>query len=117
MDLSVYAAALSVLHDTPVLRFVKNTQASEYVGDTYAWQAVGTLLCGCYPVTDQQSIELYGPRVSQMFRLHFAPGTVISDGNGIAFDTAATAPTHKVVGVQQHGTHTLAVIEVIGIGD
>ncbi|SHI25029.1 hypothetical protein SAMN02745823_03894 [Sporobacter termitidis DSM 10068] len=117
MDLSQYAPLLEPMHDTTVRRFTKVKQSSGYVGDTYVWLAQGIMQCGRYPATDKQSIELYGPRTEQMLRLHFVPGAVINDGDGIAFDSAAIEPTHKVISAKPRKMHTLVVVEVIGVGD
>ena len=117
MDLSQYAGYLSGLHNTTVKRFTKTAQDSGYVGKTYVWEPAETLSCGKYPVKDEQSIELYGPRVNQMFRLHFDPGTVINDGDGISFDTAASEPAYKVIGAVQRELCAKATVEVIGVGD
>lgn len=117
MDLSKYSEYLSGLHDTPVMRFAKVVQDSGYVGKTYAWQTAETLSCGCYPVKDEQSVELYGPRVNQMFRLHFAPGTTINDDDGVSFDVAAAEPAYKVISVERRELCTKATVEVIGVGN
>lgn len=116
MDLSEFAADLSVFYDTPVLLFKKAAAPSDYIGTAYTWQPQGTVMCGVQPVTDKLTLEQYGPRIQNMRSLHMAPGTGISDDVGVAFTVGATEPEYKVVSVFPRQTHTRVLVEVIGVG-
>lgn len=117
MDLSKYAAYLSVMHDQTVYLFSKVPTPSDYIGDGYTWQPAGTLPCSILPVTDKLTIELYGARVNKMQLLHAAPGANIANGMGVSLTEGAEQPAHTVVTVKSRMTHTYALIEVNDIGN
>lgn len=117
MDLSEYSGDLAVLHDKTVRLFSKKKQPSGYIGSTFTWIPAGTLSCSALPVTDKLTIEQYGPRAERMMLLHAAPGSLISDGMGVSLTSEGTTPEYTVVSVKPRQTHTVALIEVISIGN
>lgn len=116
MDLSKYAACLSVMHGQTVQLFSKVPAPSDYIGDGYTWQPAGTLRCSVLPVTDKLTIETYGPRVNRMKLLHAAPEVNIADGMGVSLTAGAEQPEHTVVTVKHRMTHTYVLIEVNDVG-
>jgi hypothetical protein len=116
MDISAYAADLAALYDKTALLFEKRKVPSDYIGDTYAWQLVGSVQCSALPVTDKLTVELYGPRVEHMVQLHAAPDVTLTDGMGVALTASAEKPEYKVISVKHRQTHTYALLEAIGDG-
>ncbi len=116
MDLSVYAADLAETYDKTALLFAKKKAPSDYVGDTYAWQPAASIACSVLPVTDQATVEEYGPRVKKMKLLHAAPDAPVTDGMGISLTEGTTEPEFTVVSAKPRMTHTYALIEAIDNG-
>jgi hypothetical protein len=115
MDLSKYATNLTALHEKTVWLFKKQSVASDYIGDAYAWQHGGSISCSVLPVTDKLTIETYGPRVQQMLALHASPDVAISDGMGVSL-TDSEEPEYIVVTTHKRTMYVYALIEVIDIG-
>lgn len=116
MDLSAYAAILAATFDKTAWLFSKEKASSDYIGDSYQWQSTGSIACSVLPVTDQATVEEYGPRVKRMKLLHAAPGAPVADGMGVSLTEGAAEPEYTVVSTKKRMTHTYALLEVIDGG-